>query len=82
MEARFRMRNGDFEIELEGERSFVEAQLAQHLDPWHALANGIASGAEDEDSHHDGDARRDPRSHGASGSGQGGGILATCQHVH
>lgn len=38
METRFRLKRGDFEIEVAGARDFVEAQLTQHLDRWYAMA--------------------------------------------
>lgn len=37
-EHRFRLRRGDFEVEIAGSREFVEAQLAQHGDRWARLA--------------------------------------------
>lgn len=38
METRFRLKKGDFELEVAGPREFVEAQLTGHLDRWLALA--------------------------------------------
>lgn len=38
MESRFRLRKGDFEVEVSGPQGFVEAHLALHLERWQALA--------------------------------------------
>lgn len=38
METRFRLKRGDFEIELAGEQAWVDTQLAAHLARWEGLA--------------------------------------------
>lgn len=45
MKTRFRLKRGDFEVEVAGPRDFVEAQLAQHLDRWLMLAGEPIPGA-------------------------------------
>lgn len=46
METRFRIRQGDFEVELSGPREFVEAQLDAHLAAWLARGDAAMAGRE------------------------------------